>query len=586
MVIKKKNHTDSIQQKKKQSLISTLIFIGIIVLLNIIAQFRFLRFDLTQDKRYTLGHATKELLNDLDDQVYIRIYLEGELPAGFRRLKESTKELLDEMRAVSGKRIDYEFIDPMKDISAKDEEGIYNQLINEGLEPVNLEVVTKDNKTQKIIFPGAVVYYKGRSLPIKLLKQQIGVAPDQVLHNSIIGLEYDFVNTIKKLSESKRKKIAFIEGHGELNEKETWDIQKSLEEYYDVSRINLPIYKVGILDSLDLLIIAKPRSTFSELDKYKIDQFVVRGGKVLWLLEQLQAEIDSLTETGSATSIAYDLNLNDMLFKYGIRINYNLVQDLQCHYIPVLIDMGTPQQDFRPWLYYPLVFPILNHPIVNNLNAIWFRFASSMDTVGNPRIKKTPLLLSSETSRLAYNPVQISILDAHREPNPELFDKSFQMLSVLVEGSFPSIYKNRLSAETLKTGEYGEFREQGKPTKMIFISDGDVIANQVSKIREQYFPLGYDRFTNQTFGNKTFVLNAIDYLIDDSDILQLRSKQFKLRLLNSTKVEKEKVKWQIINLVLPVIFILLFGYIFTFIRKKRFSFISKTQNTYEEKERY
>ena len=571
MVKLKQENTDNIKKKKIQSFTNAAIFIGALILINLIAQYKFIRADLTQDKRYTLGKPSRELLKSLDDKVYIRVYLEGDLPAGFRRLKESSREMLDEMRAISGRKIEYDFIDPLKGVSPSDENDIYMQLMEEGLEPINLEVVSKSQKTQKVIFPGATIFYKGNTLPVKLLKQQIGVPPEQVLHNSILSLEYDIISTIKKLADPRKSKIAFIEGHGELSEKQSFDIMKSLEEYYDVKRIDITKYKVGILDEFNLIIIAKPTLPFSELAKYHIDQFVVRGGSVLWMIDQLLAEIDSLSNTGITSSIAYNLNLDDMFFKYGVKINYNLLQDLQCHFIPVLVDKGTPQQDFRPWLYYPVVFPNTQHPIVNNLSALWFRFAGTIDTTANPAIKKTPLLFSSPDSRMLYNPVRISIVEAHREPNVDLFDKGQQMLAVLTEGRFNSIFTNRLSPATLKREEYGQFKSEAVPAKMIFISDGDIAANQVSSISDQYYPLGYDRFTRQTFGNKNFILNAVDYLIDDSGIMELRSKDFRLRLLNKSKVNKEKKKWQFINLFLPAIFILIFGSVYSFIRKKRFA---------------
>ncbi|MFC2114364.1 gliding motility-associated ABC transporter substrate-binding protein GldG [Bacteroidota bacterium] len=570
MVEQRKNNS-SLSAIKKQSLIRTVVLIVAIILINIISTYRFFRIDLTQDKRYTLGEPTIDLLKSLDDKVYVKVYLEGDLPAGFRKLKESTRELLDEMRRLTGTVIDYDFIDPLVKGTAEEQNEVYKQLIQMGLEPVNLEVQADDQKTEKIIFPGAVVFYKNRQIAFSLLKQQLGIPPDQVIHNSIVSLEYAISNTIRKLAVDTKSRIAFIEGHGELNEKETQDMFKTLSEYFEVERIDLPSYKVGILDKFDLAIIAKPRTPFTKLEQYKIDQFVVKGGKVIWLVESLLAEMDSLTETGYTTTIDYDLDLTQLWFHYGIKLNYNLVQDLQCHLIPVLIDQGSPQQDFRPWVYFPVVFPESAHPIVNNLNACMFRFCSSLDTVNTPGIKKTVLLTSSPESRLVYNPVRISLADAEINPEEGFLSKGPQPLMVLVEGAFESVYKNRLSPATLQSGNYGEFQEKGEASKIIFISDGDVIANQVSRIRNQIYPLGYDRYTNQTFGNKDLMLNAVDYLLDDSGIMKLRSKQFKLRLLDKAEVKNNKFKWQLINMVMPVILILLFGLIYYTIRKRKFA---------------
>jgi len=554
---------------KKANRMSSFTRLVIIIFLNVISFYYFTRLDLTSDNRFSLGQSTKSILDELDDVVYVKVYLDGDLPAGFRKLKQSTKELLDEMRLAGNHRIEYLFEDPLASGTVKEKQDIINQLIQKGLEPVNLEVVEKGEKIQKIIFPDAVISYKNKYIPVKLLQQQIGVSPETQLHNSITNLEFLITNTIKKLMSGEKKKIAFIGGHGELTSKETTDAANSLKQYYEVERIDLPKYKVGILDKFDLLIIAKPDTTFSELEKYKIDQFVVKGGKVLWLVESLLAEMDSLRQSGVATTLDYPLNLNDMFFKYGIRLNTNLVQDIQCHLIPITTTYGTPKNEFRPWPYYPVVFPETHHPVVNNLNAVWFRFANSIDTVGNKKIKKTILLRSSDKSRESYHIARISLGQVEDALNPSLYNKSNFNLAVLVEGKFNSLFKNRIPGQLLKGGEYGQFIEQGKKTKMIFISDGDVIANQISGVSDQYYPLGYDRYTQQTFGNKEFVMNCVDYLLDDAGIINLRSKQFKLRLLDRAKIENEKKKWQVINLTFPVVFIILFGLIYNYLRRKK-----------------
>jgi len=566
---------DPVKNIKNQEITKAIYFIAFIIIANILLQYFYFRIDLTKDKRFKLSQPTKELLGKIDDKVYIRVYIDGDLPPGFRKLQESTRQTLDEFRIVSGKKIEYIFIDPLESKSAEDQKNIMNQLIDQGLEPINLEVVSKGKKTEKIVFPGAVVFYKNKYLPVKLLQQQIGVSPEQVIHNSITNIEFNFISTLKKLSTGKIKSIAFIQGHGELEERATIDIFNTLKGFYNVEIIDLPKYKVGVLDKFDLAIIAKPTTSFDELEKYKIDQFVMKGGKVIWLVESLLAEIDSLGSTGFTNSLDYDLNLNDMFFKYGVRVNYDLVQDIQCHLIPLITNQGNPQRDFRPWIYYPVVFPAKSHPIVNKLNAVLFQFASSIDTVGNKNLKKTVLLTSSPTSRLVYHPVNISLAETRTEPNMSLFNKGNRILAVMVEGTFSSVFKNRVSPETINSNEYGKFLAQSVPTSMLFISDGDVIANQFSRIREETYALGYDRFTNQTFGNKTFILNAVDFLIDDSKIMTLRTKDYKLRLLDKTKIKREKSKWQFINLGFPLIAIILSALIFNYYRKNKYSKVKK-----------
>jgi ABC-2 type transport system permease protein len=565
-----------VKKFKFYSTVNILILTGIIILINIISQFYFSRIDLTKDKRYSLSDISKKQLKNLDDIIFIRVYLDGELPAGFRMLRESTKEILDEFVAYGGKKIEYEFIDPSSAHSNQEKREIYKQLSEQGIEPLNLEVVSsKDKKTQKIIFPGAIVTYKNKSVSLSLLQQQMGVEPDVVINNSIISLEYQFMNAFRKLTAPRKLKIAFIEGHGELDERHSWDIFRSLSDFYDVERVNLPRTKVGYLNLYDLIVIAKPDSVFNKLEKYKIDQFVMKGGKVLWLIDKLAADMDSLDENGVTTTMEFPIDLDDILFHYGVRINSDLVQDLQCHLIPVIINKGSNQQDFRPWTFYPLVVSLSSNPIVNNLNAVWFRFANSIDTVGSPNIKKTILLQSSYNCRLLPNPVMISIQQISEQVNEAMYQSGPKNLAVLLEGTFTSIYRNRISPQTLESGDYGKFKEVSKPTKMIVISDGDVISNMVSKIREQTYPLGYDRYTNQSFGNKTFVLNCIDYLIDNSGVMQLRTKHFQLRLLNKSKIKTQKLEWQVINMGVPVLFIILFGFIYSYIRKQKYS-VKKT----------
>ena len=561
-----------IKKLKLHNSYNILILLAIIILINIISQFYFFRLDLTKDKRYSLSKITKEQLKSLDDIIFIRVYLDGDLPAGFRMLRESTKEILDEFKAYAGKKVEYEFIDPSAAKTNQEKRKLYDQLSEQGLEALNLEVLTsKDQKTQKIVFPGALITYKNKTVSMSLLQQQIGLPPEEVLNNSVVSLEYQFISAFKKLSTPHKKRITFIRGHGELDEKYTKDITYSLSEFYEVNQINLPRTKVGILDNSDLIVIAKPDSVFDKLEKYKIDQFVMKGGKVLWLIDKLLADMDSLDPNGVGTTIDYPLDLDDILFHYGVRINSNLVQDLQSHLIPVIINKGSNQQDFRPWTFYPVIIPVSANPIVNNLNAIWFRFANTIDTVGAPNIKKTILLQSSFNSRVLPNPVLISIQQISDQVNESLYQSGPQNLAVLLEGTFTSIYKNRISPQTLESGEFGKFRDESKPTKMIVISDGDIISNQVSRIRDQTYPLGYDRFTNQTFGNKSLIMNCIDYLLDDSGIMQLRSKHYQLRLLNKAKIKSEKLTWQIVNMVLPVLFIILFGYVFNYVRKQKYS---------------
>ena len=567
--------TSNLKKIKRQTFARLIMVIIILILLNILGQFFYHRFDLTKDKRFSLSKPTKDLIRTLDDIVYIKVYLDGELPSGFRRLKESTRELLDEYKAYAGKKLEYDFFDPSESKNEEDRKNLYNQLMEQGLQPIKLMEGENDQKKQKIIFPGAIVTYKNKSLPLSLLQQQLGLSPEEVIHNSIISLEYEFSNTIKKSQITVKPRIAFIEGHGELDKEHTADIYSSLSQYYEVTRLNLPYSKIGILANYDAIIIAKPDSGFRELEKYEIDQFVMRGGKAIWFIDMLMADMDSLDKSGMGVTLDYALNLDDLFFKYGFRIYPVLVEDLSCQYIPLLTSSasGGAQRDFRLWPYYPLVFPGTNHPIVNNLNGIWFRFANIIDTIKSPAIKKTILLQTSEQSRLKSNPVKIS-LDQIADINyPEIFNKGPQNLAVLLEGTFRSLYTNR-PIPTIIPGELQKkFMAQSKPNKMIVVADGDIISNNVSRSSGTYYPLGFDPYTKQTFGNKIFVQNCIDFLLDESNLMQLRTKHFKLRLLDKTKYKGKEIKWQVINLGLPILIVAVFGFIFNFLRKRKYGSI-------------
>ncbi|MFN7015309.1 MAG: gliding motility-associated ABC transporter substrate-binding protein GldG, partial [Bacteroidia bacterium] len=352
---------------KRSDLLNLLLGLIILVLINVISGYAFKRFDLTTEKRFTLSDATVDMLKNLDDVVFVRVYLEGDFPAGFKRLRNATKEMLDEFRAIAGDNIQYEFIDPSASPDEKERNALYAQLTKQGIQYTNLEYREGESKSEKIIFPGAIVAYKERVAPVQILKSQIGVAPDVMLNNSVQQLEYEFANTIRKLSSEKVNTVAFIEGHGELDSLHTADIMQSLAEYYNVTRIKLN-EQLKSLQNIDAIVIAKPDSAFSEKDKFIIDQFIMRGGKALWMIDRTDANMDSLNKSPNYMALTKDLNLDDMLFNYGVRINTNLVQDIQAVPIPIVIGYigNQPQQKFFPWFYFPLIMPYMKHPIVNN----------------------------------------------------------------------------------------------------------------------------------------------------------------------------------------------------------------------------
>jgi ABC-2 type transport system permease protein len=569
---------------KRQNITLVLLGVAIIVFANIIASFVFTRFDLTSEKRYTLSDATKKMLSSVNDYIFFRIYLDGEFPAGFKRLRNETREMLDEFKAYN-KYIEYEFSDPNESPNDEDRKLVYQQLIEKGLMPTNLQVNDKEGSSQQIIFPGALVTYHGKEMPVQLLSDQFGNAPEEALNNSIQNLEYNLANTIRKLTATHKPKVAFIYGHGELDPDETYDIRLALTEYYQVERIKIDgqisaltehgtsdSNRVSIYNKYKAIVIASPDSVFTDRDKFIIDQYIMRGGRVLWLVDGVNASIDSLMHKNPTMGLANEINLEDQLFKYGARINFNLLLDASC--LPIMLVTGRvgdkPKFSYMPWMFFPLASPASKHPMVNNLNPLKTQFTSSVDTIAVTGIKKTILLSTSQYSRAVKSPVIIDLNMAKEKPDPELLNQSYLPVAVLLEGKFESLFKHRMPPEIANDISIG-FMEQGRYSQMIVVADGDVIRNQLHRTKGYPLPLGFDQDTRQTFGNKEFVLNAMNYLIDETQLISIRSRELKIRLLDRKRVEDEKLKWQLLNIVLPIALILVFGFVKIYLRKRRFA---------------
>ena len=587
MTKKKNKDSNSFSKLKKNDLTQFALGLLIIILLNIISAFIFTRIDLTSEKRYSLSEATKTMLDDIDDLVFFRVYLEGEFPAGFKKLARETREMLDEMRAYNS-NIEYKFINPSESSDKAERDRIYQQLVEKGLNPTDLQVKTKDGTAKKLIFPGTIATYHGREMPIELLVSQRSTAPEEILNNSIQNLEFAIADGIRKLVSNKRPKIAFIEGHGELDKQETADATLALWDYYNVERVRIDgqlnslterkatdSINVRIKNKFDAIIIAKPDSAFSNKDKFIIDQYIMRGGKVLWLVDPVFASMDSLQVNTETMGVSLDLNLTDMFFKYGIRLNNDLVMDLNAMQIPVQVGEvgGQPQYEFFPWFYFPILTPLSENPIVRNLNALKTEFISSIDFVNeSSNIDKTILLTTSRYSRTVNVPVMINLAIMGEKPDERMFNKQDIPVAALLEGTFESVYANRMPPEITEDTDI-DFREVSEETKMIVIADGDMIRNQMQLSQGNYLPLplGYDRYTGQQFGNKELILNAMNYLTENEGLISIRSKELKLRLLDRTKVENERTFWQILNVVVPVVLVLIFGLTLAWMRKRRYA---------------
>jgi ABC-2 type transport system permease protein len=562
------------KQIRSRQLLNSILILAAIVLFNILTQKIFFRIDLTSEKRYTISTQTKNILSNLNDKVFIRIYLDGELNIELKQFQKSILELLDELRIYADGRLEYECVDPFEGANEKERQKILEDLYNKGLNPVNIHFRQKDGSvTEKIIIPGAVLVYKGAEIPLNLLLNNPGKSGEENLNNSTESLEFTFISTIKNLSEESVPKIAFIEGHGEWPDAYMGNMFTELSKSFQIDRCKIN-GRIELLEPYKAVIIAGAVRGFSEPDKFALDQYIMRGGKVMWLIDAANVDFDSLAN-GYSFALPNNLNLDDMLFRYGVRINPNLILDAQCSMIPVNVALAGNQPNFQPapWLYYPLISPLASNCITQNINLILTRFVSSIDTLGaRKEIKKTPLLVTSAQTKTKEIPALIELQEINKQPVEAEFNQSALIVGVLLEGKFESVFKNRM-VENLGFDSASKKLDESKPTKMIVVSDADIIRNDVRQTAKgpSISPLGFDRYSNQTYGNKDFISNAISYLTDDYNLLSLRGREFKLRLLDKTIITTSRLKWQLINLVIPTLIVILCGIAFNIIRKYKFS---------------
>ncbi len=560
--------------RKKKDILSLLSWAVIILLANFIGSYAFKRFDLTSEKRYTLASSTRQLLAKLDDQVYLKVYLSGDFNPAFTRLKNESREILDEFRAYSNNQVQYEFITPGEGMTREETNSLEKQLYDKGLMPEDVTTRGKDKTTQARIWPGAIISYKGKESVWQIFSRQTpGIDSETSVNNSVEELEYSLTNAIRKLQKTKKPEVTFLQGHGEADTLKQYSFMYALSEYYRVNTLQIAKgHELSALKGTDLLVITQPDSIFPDRDLYVIDQYIMNGGKVLWLIDPVQTNTDSLRK-GYTMGLNRPLGIEEMLYKYGVRLNSELVMDLQCGYynINVGYQNGQPRFQLFPWLYTPLILPASNHPIVKNLDLIKFDFASTLDTITSAHgIKKTILLSSSKNTKTVPTPARIYLSMVKIRQRESQFKNSYQPMACLLEGEFNSFVENRLPAALLNDTAFKHI-DHGKNTKMIVVADGDVALNDINKSTRQVFPLGFDRNTRQNFANKTFLLNCVNYLLDDEGMLQLRSREVKLRLLDKKKISLQKHKWQFINVALPLLLVLLFGVLQYYLRKRRFT---------------
>ena len=548
-----------------------IVFLAIIVI-NLISNFFFKRFDLTQDKRYTLSETTLNIIESVDSPLYIEVYLEGNFPPEFKRLQNETKQLLEEFTAYNSNII-FNFKNPIEKEETRVEK--MKEFYAKGMQPLSITVEDKGKQSQEVVFPWAQATYGDKFTKVALLKNLMGASTEQKVISSVQHLEFGFAEAINKISKEKQKKIVVIKGNGELAEPYMADFLKTVKESYFIAPFTLdsvakqPIQTLEALKKYDLAVIAKPTEAFTEEEKQVLDQFIMNGGKTLWLLDEVTADMDSLTTSQSGTILAAqrNLNLTDMFFKYGIRISPLLVKDE--YGTPIKLFTGregseTQEQEYN-WRFSPFVYPVSSHPVVKNMEGIKFEFASPIEILKND-INKIVLLASSEYSKTIGTPSPISLDMVTEETTPEEYEgKGMLPVAVLMEGKFNSMYQNRVLPF-----KDNSFQATGKDNKMIVISDGDVIKNKLNTDGEPY-ELGFDNRVGALYGNKEFLMNCVNYLLDDNGLINIRSKDVDLPLLNKEEVYKNYTMAQMVTVGLPIVILAIFGFLFTFMRKRKYS---------------
>ncbi len=538
-----------------------LILIIVIIAVNFLATKAYKRFDLTKDKRYTLSETTHNILSTIDEPAIVTVYLEGDFPSEFKRLQTETKQQLEELKAIN-KHIRFRFIDPLD----KAEE-----LIKQGLQPSRLSVQENGKVSEAVIFPWATIEYNNKIENISLLANQTTGTQEEQLQNSIQNLEYAFAAAIHKITTEKKQKIAILRGNGELDDIYLVGFLRQLRQYYKLAPFTLdsvsrnPQKTVQQLTDYDLAIIAKPTEKFTEEEKFTLDQYIMNGGKTLWLIDNVNAELDSLMQTGETLAFNRDLNLTDQLFSYGVRINFDLVKDIQSSTIRLAsgnTGNQTQYQDF-PWHYNILVIPKNEHPITNNIGRVSLRFSNTIDTLKNG-VDKTILLQSSEYSKPLGTPRLIALDEVAKKPSQQDYNSGNQTLAVLLEGEFSSAYANRV-----KPFETNLYKDKSNSNKMVVIADGDIIANQV--FQGSPLDLGVDKWTKIRYANAFFLMNTINYMLDDSGLVKLRSKNIQLQFIDKQKAFKERTYWQVLNVVIPLIILAVFGLLYNYLRKRKYS---------------
>lgn len=528
--------------------------IAALVVVNLLVHLYVVRWDMTDDHRYSIAPTTKQLLQTLDEPLEVTILLDGELNAGFQRLQRATIELLEEFQARSeNTSIRYR---------------VSTENIPQGIPPTVIHERTHKGQTaQTTVYPFALLHYKGQTSVVELLRNNRGLSGEENLNHSIENLEFAFVEAIHTLTRDSIEKIAFLEGHGELSEREVFDLSQALSRYYQIDRGTLG-NETDILNDYRVVIIADPQEPFSEKDKYILDQYLMQGGRILWVVNGVRFSDEYLSQSGMTPVIPLELQIDDMLFRYGVRVNATLVQDLQCLPVPVDVSSDPQQPNWQPmpWTYAPLLLTSHASPITRNLMQVSSTMASTIEFVGGEDgIYKEVLLATSSASRITGTPAQVDL--GFDDANPEEYRYAYVPVAASMEGVFPSLFAHLLPPEDIIM--HSPMRKQSEPTKQIVVASGSIIRNEWQQ--GQPLPLGYDRYTNTQFGNRDFMVNAVLYLADDTGWMSLRQKELTLRLINDQRAREQRIAAQVVSIAAPLLLLALIAGGVILIRKRRYT---------------
>jgi gliding-associated putative ABC transporter substrate-binding component GldG len=553
----------------KATTLRTLTIVAALIAVNILSAFVFFRLDLTEEKRYTLSEATQSLLAGLPDDVHVDVYLTGDIPPGFKRLENATLETLAEFQATAAKQITYRTIDPSSITKGEAKNKLIDRLQQVGLLPTNIFANEGGKRTEKLLFPGVVISYKGKETGVLLLKGNKSASPEEQLNQSYEGIEFQLASAIRRLTqaEGSRRRVGLIFGHTQVPPSRFADLLASVQENYDLFLVDMT--KPDPIANVDAILVLKPDSPFSDDEIFKLDQYVVKGGRALFFVDGQR--VDSVNAEGTYAQ-PLNLNLDNLFFRWGIRLNRDVIKDMYC--APIPLNVGNtgdkPNIQLLPWRFYPLLNNFGNgrNPIVRNLDAVLGRFVSTLDTVQASGIKKTPLLLTSAYTKILKTPTLISYNEARQQPDPSTYNDGPRLVSCLLEGRFQSVYANQIIPGDPRANG---FQAQGNSSSVLVCSDGDLVVNDVDYKRNTPYPLGFDRFTRTTFANKDFALNALDYLVDPNGVIAARTRQVTLRPLDKIRVDANRTGWQALNVLGPLALLGLVGVLWQVVRKRRYS---------------